>query len=101
MPGALHGLPPHRLAEHVEAEGPLVAPVEGFKKFDGAVVRPGSGRQHSEGGKTFAADARLIGLKLVGRNPAGKAHSLHALELGCVEGNGFEKGAELLAIHLA
>ena len=64
-------------------------------------MRPGSRRQHSEGGKPFAADARLIGLKLDGRNPAGKAHTLHALELGCVEGNGFERGAELLAINLA
>jgi len=52
-----HGLAAHRLAEHVVAQGALVAPVEGLQVEDGAGGRALAARPQLEGRQAFAADA--------------------------------------------
>ena len=76
--GPGHGLVAHRFREHVVAEGPLVAPVEGFEKDDRAVLVPRATRAHPVVRKALGPDAPLVFGQLGGGDGLGEADALDA-----------------------
>ena len=100
IPGPAHGLLAHGLGEHVVAEGPQVAVLEGFQVDDRAVDRLVPFRVHLVFGKALAADLRQMA-RLVGcGDEHGKADPLDA-RIGLLHPEAGDVGCEFLAAHRA